>query len=154
MNMDPQNLIGKICTSLEKYYDVASGRIRIKGRPVLIIGCEENAGSPMNIDYELLPFSSIENANPDPTYDILIDQHTYAKYGLDKECYLRTHKITWNHVKHLRIESFYCDLKQTDPDLFNKALYLNNQWVSTRTNKNLIYIEENTSLNPMSNSNF
>jgi hypothetical protein len=62
--LDPKENIGKICLSLEKYFDTIKKQICVKSRPVLIIGCEEEYSSPQDIDYELLPISRINNFNP------------------------------------------------------------------------------------------
>ena len=78
----PEENVGKIFTSLEKYYDTGAGEIRTKFRPVLVIGCERNYSSPMNVDYELLPISKIDNHEPDPVFDVRIEGSLRQKLDL------------------------------------------------------------------------
>lgn len=139
------NNIGKICLSLEKYYDVRTGRIGVKSRPVLIIGYEKSYKTPQDVDYELLPISKIKNFNPDEHYDIFLDEEKIKNLGLNYLSYVRTHKTTWNHCKHMRIESPIGDLKHTYPDLFEEILLKNVDWVKSRTNFSLSEedVEEN-----------
>lgn len=133
----PSDNVGKIVKSLEKYFDARAGRIRVKSRPALIIGFEPNITSPTDIDYELLPISSMSNQIPDHIYDYHIDNQSCFYYGLTQSSYIRTHKITWNHAKHMQINPPICDLISTDPGLFNKLLSLNEQWVTDRTKANI-----------------
>lgn len=100
----PEDSIGKICKSLEKYFDTRTGRIRVKSRPVLIIGCEDDYDSPMNVDYELLPISTMKNRDPNSIYDLYLNDEICTCLGLKEACYIRTHKTTWNHVKHMDVQ--------------------------------------------------
>jgi hypothetical protein len=131
--LSPQDVIGKICKSLEKYYDPSIGRIQVKSRPVLVIGYEDDYSSIMDLDFELLPISKISNKTPHPTYDYPIDETLRKKLRLNNKCYIRTHKTSWNHVKHMDIINPIGDLKKEDPDLFNYIIKLNEQWVKNRT---------------------
>lgn len=134
---NPLDNIGKICKSLEKYYDVQAGRIKIKSRPALIIGCEENYESPFNVDYELLPISKLSNTTPDDEYDFLLDEKKIIDLGLESPSYIRSQKTTWNHCKRMKIELPIGDLKNTFPDLFEEILIKNHEWVTKRTNNNI-----------------
>lgn len=128
----PEDSIGRICKSLEKYFDTRTGRIRVKSRPVLIIGCEDDYDSPMNVDYELLPISTMKNQDPNSIYDLYLNDEICTCLGLKEACYIRTHKTTWNHVKHMDVQRPIGDLKSEYPELFIKVLNLNSQWVSRR----------------------
>jgi hypothetical protein len=130
----PEEKIGKICKSLEKYFDPKAGRIRVKSRPALIIGCEDDYVSPMNVDYEILPISTMKNRTPNPTYDEFLGDNKYDRLGLSEACYIRTHKTTWNHVRHMETQNPIGDLKAFNSELFTKILNLNNQWVTYRNN--------------------
>lgn len=128
----PYNFIGKIVKSLEKYFDAQEGTIKVKSRPVLIIGFERNYNSIRDIDFELLPFTTLNNQTPDMTYDYYIGDKLCVKLGLSHPCYLRTHKVSWNHVKHMDIISPIGDMLKVDPELFNEIIRLNKQWVAER----------------------
>lgn len=130
---DPKDCIGKIVKTLEKYYDAQTGRIRVKSRPSLIIGYEPDYSSAIDVDYELLPIATLKNRTPNPTYDLAIDGEMVAKLGLKESCFIRTHKIAWNHVKNMIIDPPIGDLKCIDGELFKKILLLNEQWVNKRT---------------------
>lgn len=136
--LDPVQNIGKICKSLEKYFDVRAGRIKVKSRPVLIIGCEEEFDSPHNIDYELLPISKIQNFEPDSYFDIYLDEQKIQNLGLHNTSYIRSHKTMWNHSRNMRIESPIGDLKDIYPELFEEILIKNHEWVTKRTNKHIL----------------
>ncbi|RRJ62385.1 hypothetical protein EHV15_05040 [Paenibacillus oralis] len=142
---DPKENVGKIFKSLEKYFDPGAGRIKVKSRPVLVIGYERNATSYFNIDYETLPISSLGNFEPDPDFDILITQQTQTKLGLNKTSYIRTHKTAWNHCKNMAIDAEIGDLKSEFPALFEKILKLNEKWVSDRNTANLTEEQESVS---------
>ncbi|RKL68124.1 hypothetical protein CR203_06450 [Salipaludibacillus neizhouensis] len=131
--MDPRKNVGNIVKALEKFYNTRTGSMDVKARPVLIIGCEDTFHNPLNIDYEILPFSEICSFKPDINYDIHIDSNTIKLYNLTKQCYLRSHKTSWIHSKNIRLESPICNLYEIDYELFQKILELNNQWNYTRT---------------------
>lgn len=141
--LEPRENVGKICISLEKYFDVNTNRIRVKPRPMLIIGFEEVYNSPYDIDYELLPISKINSFEPDQNYDIYLDENKIQQLGLNYLSYIRSHKTTWNHCRHMRIDSPIGDLKSTYPDLFEKIMLKNHQWVQNRTNNNITKPLEN-----------
>ncbi|MCM3739251.1 hypothetical protein M3210_03100 [Oceanobacillus luteolus] len=132
---DPQNNIGKICKSLEKYFDAGAGRVRVKSRPVLIIGCEQNYTSPSDVDYEILPISKIDNFEPDEDFDVLLDEEDIQELSLHQVSYIRTHKTTWNHCRHMRVEDPIGDLKSTFPEKFDEIILKNHEWVLSRTNR-------------------
>lgn len=137
---DPRYYLGKIVKSLEKFYDVNTRRIQVKSRPSLIIGFEPNYTSILDIDFELLPISSLQNQTPDPIYDVLIDAPLFSQLGLTHKSYIRTHKIAWNHVKHIVLNQPIGDIKSDFPRLYNHILNLNQQWVNTRTQNNLVTV--------------
>lgn len=135
---DPKGNIGKICKSMEKYYDIVEKKMKVKSRPALIIGCEPDYASPMNIDYELLPISTLKNITPNKTYDFLLEGELHTKLGLTQICYIRTHKITWNHVKNMIIDEPLGSLADVDPSLFNDILGLNKNWVLSRNESSML----------------
>lgn len=136
--LDPKQNLGKIVCSLEKYFDVRSNKIKVKARPVLIIGYEPNYSSVFQVDYELLPISRISNSIPDPTYDYPIEGQLVAEFGLTSKSYIRTHKTTWNHVRNITIDQPIYDMRTNRPQLYNEILRLNEQWVINRTASNLL----------------
>ncbi|ASB87377.1 MULTISPECIES: hypothetical protein [Bacillus] len=134
---NPEEKIGKVCTSLEKYFDARAGKVRVKRRPVLIIGHEDDYESPTNIDFEILPISTMKKMKPHEKYDIPLEADLYKNVGLNEKSYIRAHKTTWNHIKHMGIEKPIGDLKDVDNEIFRKAVLLNETWVTSRTNKEL-----------------
>ncbi|HEU4963853.1 MAG TPA: hypothetical protein VFV52_08375, partial [Bacilli bacterium] len=122
------------------YFDVKAGQVKVKSRPVLIVGYERNYSSPTHIDYEYLPISTMKNASPDPTYDVPLNGGLHAKIGLNEVSFVRTHKTSWNHVKHIAMHPPIGDLRATYPDLYNHLLLMNERWVNIRT-KNNLYVE-------------
>lgn len=136
---NPAECVGKIVTSFEKFYDPVSKRIRVKKRPVLIIGFEDNYSNYLDVDFELLPISKIEKSTPHPTYDVLISGDVQKTLKLHQPSYIRSHKITWSHAKNTSIESPMSDLKELYPDMFDHLLSLNQQWVEERNSRSLSY---------------
>ncbi|WP_200416430.1 hypothetical protein [Virgibacillus salexigens] len=134
---DPEQNVGKIYRAYVKYFDTKDRRMKTKSRPVLIVGFEDDYDSPMNIDYEVLSFSSMKRRKPNPIYDVSLDGK-YEKFGLNESCYIRTNKIEWIHVKHMEIEDPIGELRSIDPELFETALKLNEQWVVRRTRNHLV----------------
>jgi hypothetical protein len=122
-----------------------------KQRPVLIIGYEETYDSPLRIDYEVLPISSLTNIDPDPTYDQPVENEQLTKLGLDRKSYIRTHKISWINVRNMRIESPLSNVKEELPILFNSILLLNQKWVNNRTDLHLLTFEFPEGQAPLSN---
>ena len=137
---DPIENIGKICKSLEKFFDTRTGKISVKSRPVLVIGCEDSYHSPVDVDYEILPISRLQNIIPDEEYDIFLKDGTYEKFGLKNPCYIRTHKVSWNHAKHMKIEDPIGDMKEVNPKMFNLILQKNLDWVRARNIKNVTIV--------------
>jgi hypothetical protein len=133
----PEDNIGKIFTSLFKYFNPRTGSNEAKRRPVLVIGCEENYSSPMKIDYEILPISKMGKRRPDPTYDVFLQGEFRKNLGLTIDSYIRSNKTTWHNVKHINTESPVGDLKNKDLQLFLKILELNEQWVHNRNRRYL-----------------
>lgn len=129
---DPNTNIGMICKSMEKYYDPSERKMKVKSRPMLIVGCEPDYTSIMDVDYELLPISTMKNKRPTENYDHLLDGELYSRLGLNEISYIRTHKTTWNHVKNMVINSPIGNLKEEDPELFNAILEMNEKWVLSR----------------------
>ncbi|MDQ0412741.1 hypothetical protein [Mesobacillus stamsii] len=138
--LNPYDNVGKVCKSLEKYFDTRTGRIKVKSRPVLIIGFEDTYDNPIKIDYEVLPISSLANINPDPNFDFYLNEDTYNLIGLDRPSYIRSHKTSWTNVKNMRIDEMLGDLKQALPATFNSIIELNREWVNKRTNAHSIII--------------
>src|SRR5690625_907657 len=132
---DPEENVGNICLSLEKFYNVRTGRLEVKSRPVLIIGYEDNNDTYLNMDYELLPISKIGNFDPHPKYDFELKQDDIKKLGLNYLSYIRSHKTTWNNCKHMRVESPISNMKEIFPNLFDEIIHKNHEWVLNRTNK-------------------
>lgn len=130
----PKNKIGVVCLSLERYFDTRERKIKVKSRPVVIIGCEhDDAARVLDVDYELLPISNIKNATPDQDYDYPISIELKEKLGITGSGgYIRTHKTSWNHVKHMKFDPTLNNMKMVEPEIFNKILSLNEKWVTTR----------------------
>ena len=73
--MSNQQFEGCIKKSRLPYYDIVSGNIKFKARPVLLIKAEKNEGS---CDFTVLPLSSISvKMNVNSEYDITIDKNVY-----------------------------------------------------------------------------
>ncbi|WP_227002681.1 hypothetical protein [Salicibibacter kimchii] len=128
----PEGNIGLICRSLEKYYDTRAGEMKVKRRPVLIIGCEDDYIRPKNVDYELVYISTLPNKDPHPTYDYPVLDDFHIELGLDRPSYIRTHKHTWNHAKFITYQDPISDLGREHPELFKEILNLNTKWMEKR----------------------
>lgn len=89
-------MIGEVWTALTPYYDVASGKKKFKGRPVLVIAKADDQ------DYVVLPISKISRQeNIDPVYDVKVDPAQYPVLGFPHVSYVRTHKQTIVHVEEI-----------------------------------------------------
>lgn len=87
----------------------------MKNRPALIIS------DARNNDYTILPLSTISRKeNIDSEYDIKIDKLAYPALGLNKDCYIRTHKQQTAHKSN--IGKLIGDLKSSYPDLFDDVM--------------------------------
>lgn len=129
---NPSDNVGKICTSLEKFWDVNKNKMGVKSRPVLIIGHELTYTSPFQVDYELLPISRIGNFTPDPTFDVMLSGHIQSTLSLNDICFVRSNKITWANVKNMNMKELG-NMKLSFPELFNRILDLNRLWIEQRT---------------------
>ena len=131
--LHPWDNVGKIVKVLERYYDPNENKIKAKSRPNLIIGYEFWNNYPQFVDYELLPISRIENHTPHPEYDVLVSDDVQLILGLDYPSYIRTHKTSWSNVKYIKIEEPIGNLREIFPDMFNRIMALNREWVNSRT---------------------
>lgn len=108
-------MIGKIAWFSMPYYDMSAGKMSFKKRPALILAEDQNH------DYTILPFSTVSRKeNINPVYDIEIDVTVYAKLGLSRNCYIRTHKQTTAHRGAMITVSG--DMKRDYRDLFDDVL--------------------------------
>lgn len=108
-------MIGKVCTALLKYFDIASNKNKIKSRPILILS------QTRNNDYTILPISTISRKeNIDYEYDIEIEPSDYPLLNLNKHCYIRTHKTTVVHKSE--ILKIIGDLKTSYPELYSEVI--------------------------------
>ncbi len=97
------------------FYDQASGKMRYKVRPVLIVAQADTS------DYVALPVSRVtRRENLDPTYDIEIDPAQYPQTGLTAVSYVRTHKQTVVHAGEITTK--YGELKAAYGDLYLEIL--------------------------------
>lgn len=130
--LEPIDAVGKIVKSMEKYFNTKTGKIDVKSRPSLIIGFELDYNDKRDVDYELMPIATLKYITPDKTYDYKIEGDLRLSLGLDQDCFVRSHKITWNNVKHMKLHRPIGDLKALDPKLFRHLLLLNEKWVTSR----------------------
>ncbi len=126
---------------MEKYFDVRTGKMKVKSRPVLIVGYEPDYTSHTDIDYEVLPISTLKNRRPSKDYDYLIDEELRQKLNLNEICYVRSHKTSWSHVKNMDVYKPIGNLIENDFMLFNEILNKNKEWVSLRTQESLFEFE-------------
>lgn len=85
-------MIGEIRKALTPFFDTTQGKLRIKGRPVLILAKADPS------DYVVLPVSRVtKKEHLHPIYDIKVDPAEYPASGLDCISYVRTHKQTVVH---------------------------------------------------------
>ena len=104
-------MIGKLCTTLMKYYDRQLGRMAFKRRPVLIIAQSDCS------DYNVLPVSKVtDRSKLDPVFDIPLDPKVYPSLNLSVFSYVRTHKQTVINARE--IGTVFGDMKQDYPDLY------------------------------------
>jgi hypothetical protein len=128
----PENHIGLLCVAIEKYFDVNTGQVSAKRRPVLIIGYDNCETNPMKVDYEVLWISKLSKGPINDTYDFEISGDLQNKIKLDHSSYIRSHRISWINRRQLRIESPISNLKELDPDLLWEIIESNYEWVSSR----------------------
>lgn len=116
-------MIGKVCLAVVDYYDSKTKSTRKKARPILIVA------GPRNNDYVILPISTIsKRENLDPDYDMPIGPTERASLGLDKECFIRTHKQMYIHQAFIVKEKG--DLKGAFPDFYLNAITKMEQYQS------------------------
>ena len=114
-------MIGKVYTSVIKFYDNNTNMTRLKARPVLIIGDERNN------DYTVLPVSSVsKKANLDAEYDIELDPVKYPLLNLNKVSYLRVHKQCTVHKSS--VVKKVGELKGSYPELFLEVMGKLEKW--------------------------
>lgn len=105
----------------------------VKVRPSLIIGCEPDCHSTIDVDYELMIISKISNFKPHHIYDYVVGNELQEALGLNYKSYIRTHKIYWNNVKHIEVTPPIGNLLDVNPELFNHMVSLNEKWVKQRS---------------------
>lgn len=114
-------MIGKVYTSLMKYYNSIERRNKVKARPVLIIS------DLRNNDYTVLPVSSVtKKENLDNDFDVEISPAKYPLLNIHHISYIRTHKQLTVHMGSLGKE--ISDLKKEYPDLFLDIMAKREQW--------------------------
>lgn len=106
--------------------------MKVKARPILIVGHESTYAHPVNIDYEFLPISTLKNVIPDPVYDILVDDNFRQEINLSEISYIRTHKTSWTHSSNIDLRQI-SNIKQTHPHFYNLLIEKNELWMSTRS---------------------
>ena len=113
--MSNQQFEGCIKKSRLPYYDIVSGNIKFKARPVLL-----NEGS---CDFTVLPLSSISlKMNINSEYDIPIDKNVYPLLNLTRDTsYIRTHKLMTLHTSQLSNQTI-ANLKELYPDLWSNIV--------------------------------
>lgn len=118
--MSNQQFEGCIKKSRLPYYDIVSGNIKFKARPVLLIKAEKNEGS---CDFTVLPLSSISvKMNINSEYDIPIDKNVYPLLNLARDTsYIRTHKLMTLHTSQLSNQTI-ANLKELYPDLWGNIV--------------------------------
>ena len=123
-------MIGKIYTTVFKYYDRALKQMSLKNRPILIIGKADKD------DYIVLPISSVTiRKNVDQNFDICIIPNNFPNIKLKKISYIRTHKPSTLHQGELIKE--ICDLKKEYPELFFEIMSKVNEFNSMIINNYL-----------------
>ena len=118
--MSNQQFEGCIKKSRLPYYDIVSGDIKYKARPVLLIKAEKNEGA---CDFTVLPLSSISvKMNINNNYDIPIEKNVYPLLNLTRgTSYIRTHKLMTLHMSQLSRETI-ANLKVLYPDLWSNIV--------------------------------
>lgn len=126
MLVKPQDYIGKITTSKIPFYDNKSGEMKMKKRPVLIIGAEKEV---FPCDFNVLPVSTItfkEHINP--LFDYEIEAEKCQIMNLKKSpSYIRVHKQSTCHSRNVD-KRYFCDLVYDYNDIYTEIIDLHSKF--------------------------
>lgn len=121
--------IGKIVIAKTPFYDVRAKRMKIKARPMLIIGAEKEY---LPCDYNVLPVSRVtKRRHRDEVYDIELSDEQCDKLSLDhRPSFIRTHKQTVVNSRDIDINPI-SDCKHLDNELYEKVKTTHNSYSKT-----------------------
>ena len=110
--------VGKIFCARFRYIDAATGTIRMKSRPVLIVHEPDRAH---DTEYTVLPVSSLSSGR---TYNIRYDVCLEATQGLTlaRTSYIRTHKQMAVYGADIDFNRCIGDLKRFQPSVYRTAI--------------------------------
>lgn len=110
------------------YYDKASGTIKHKGRPILLLKAEKGCGE---CDFNILPVSSISHKeNIDEIFDIKINSEEYPLLKLNKDIsYIRCAKISTVHSSTISKDEI-SNVKEQYPELWDKVVLKLKEYIS------------------------
>lgn len=114
MSNNSSRLIGRACNSRFQYFNVKTGKLDFKLRPVLIIGAERDI---LPCDLTVLPISKVSNPiNLDPKYDYALTLPDHQSLRLKYyPSYVRTHKVSTISSRDLNFNSLDCSIKNDFP---------------------------------------
>lgn len=129
MLVNPQDYIGKITTSRIPFYDNKSGEMKMKKRPVLIIGAEKNT---FPCDFNVLPVSTITHKeHRNSLFDYEIEKTQCEIMNLKKSpSFIRIHKQSTCHSMNVD-KRYYCDVLYDHNDIYIKIIDLHNKYNET-----------------------
>lgn len=115
MSNSSSTLIGKACNSRFQYFNVRTGRMEFKLRPVLIIGAER---SILPCDLTVLPISKVSNPiNLDSNYDYPLESEEHKSLNLKYyPSYIRTHKVSTINSRDLNFDTLNASIKDDFPE--------------------------------------
>lgn len=122
MLVKPQDYIGKITYSRIPYYNARANEMKMKSRPVLIIGAEKET---FPCDFNVLPVSRITNEdNVNELYDFKIDKNQCQAMNLKKwPSFIRVHKQSTCYSTDID-RRVCCDMSKDHKDLYNEIVDL------------------------------
>lgn len=123
-------MIGLVCISAFKYYDIAKRRMAFKGRPVLVIGQADES------DYVVLPISRVtKRENLDSHYDYEMNPEIYAESALQLSAvsFVRTHKQSV--LNEGEITKQVLDLRKEFPVAYEEIINLVEEFQKELINK-------------------
>lgn len=127
MSNNAKELIGRLCDSRFRYYDLKEEKYKFKLRPILIIGIEKEK---LPCDLTVLPVSKIsKKKNRDERYDFPLTKEQYSELNLKyNPSFVRTHKITTIYSNDLSFEYTDYPFSELYPEEYAKIKEINREF--------------------------
>lgn len=129
MQASPRDYIDKLTTSRIPFYDNRSGKMKVKQRPILVIGVEKDS---FPCDFNVLPVSTISNYHHrDVQFDYEIGKEKCDQMSLKwSPSFIRVHKQSTCYSRDVD-RRYFCDLSKDHSDLYREIVDLHQQFNET-----------------------